>query len=193
MPTYSCVHGTDPLLTFADHGAFEPLWSEAIMDEVREHIAEVWANAPRRMQDAYVSSINRAYPYASVTGWQALVDDLNLPDADDWHVLAAAIAGGADRIVTINLDDFPPPVLAEYGIRPIHPDTFLLELFETDLDAGMDVIHEIHRGKKHPPRSLAEEIRGLHEQMMPGFARAVREQAIARGELMCDASGATDR
>lgn len=181
---------TDPLLTFADHGAFEPLWSEEIMGEVREHITEVWSNVPQRVQNAYLASIDRAFPYSSVTGWQTLVDGLDLPDADDRHVLAAAIAGGADRIVTINLDDFPVPALARYGILPIHPDSFLLELFDSDRDLGMEVIHEVHRGKKHPPRSLSEEIQGLRMQMMPRFAQAVQDQAIAQGELAYDTAKA---
>jgi predicted nucleic acid-binding protein len=36
---------------------------------------------------------------------------LTLPDADDRHVLAAAIRSSADVIVTFNLGDFPPEVL----------------------------------------------------------------------------------
>lgn len=183
---------TDPLLTFADYGAFEPLWSTAIMDEVREHLPEVWTHVSRRAQEMYVSSINKAYPYASVTGWERCLESLTLPDNDDRHVLAAAIVGGADFIVTMNLDDFPTEALEKHGVRPIHPDAFLLKLFDMDYDLGMNVIHEVHRGKKHPPRSLAEEIQGLREQQMPKFAQAVQEQAIMRGELTCDATVTTE-
>src|SRR5579885_2357699 len=61
-----------------------------------------------------------------VTGHQALIDGLILPDANDRHVLAAAIQGNADVIVTFNLRHFPEEALAPYQIEAIHPDDFLL-------------------------------------------------------------------
>ena len=44
---------------------------------------------------------------ALVTGYQDLIPALQLPDPDDRHVLAAAIRGHADVIITMNLRDFP--------------------------------------------------------------------------------------
>ena len=43
---------------------------------------------------------------AIVTGFEELIPSLVLPDADDRHVLAAAIRAGAQVIVTYNLKDF---------------------------------------------------------------------------------------
>jgi hypothetical protein len=51
--------------------------------------------------------MNTAFDDALVEDWQPLVVGLELPDLDDRHVLAAAIAGGAQTIVTFNLVDFP--------------------------------------------------------------------------------------
>ena len=56
----------------------------------------------------------------------AALPGLTLPDLDDRHVLAAAIAGRADVIVTKNLKDFPPAALQPHGIEAQHPDTFLI-------------------------------------------------------------------
>jgi hypothetical protein len=37
-----------------------------------------------------------------VTGYEGLIESLSLPDADDRHVLAAAITCHADAIITFN-------------------------------------------------------------------------------------------
>lgn len=63
---------------------------------------------------------------AHITGYQYLVDALTLPDAKDRHVLAAAIAGSVDVIVTLNLRHFPHEYLAPHGLEAQHPDTFLI-------------------------------------------------------------------
>ena len=54
------------------------------------------------------------FPDAVVTGYEAIAARLDLPDPGDRHVLAAAIRGQADVIVTGNLRDFPPDRLAPY-------------------------------------------------------------------------------
>jgi hypothetical protein len=59
---------------------------------------------------------------ALVTGYEDLIPGLHLPDPNDRHVLAAAIRGRADVIVTLNIRDFPGHVLAPYGIVAQHPD-----------------------------------------------------------------------
>lgn len=63
---------------------------------------------------------------ALVSGFEDLIEGLHLPDPNDRHVLAAAIRGKADVIVTANLRDFPANVLGQFGIEPQHPDAFIL-------------------------------------------------------------------
>jgi hypothetical protein len=67
-----------------------------------------------------------AFPDALVTGWEALVPALELPDPDDRHVVAAGWAGRADVIVTDNLADFPPEALPAALSRQ-SLDDFLLD------------------------------------------------------------------
>lgn len=50
----------------------------------------------------------------------------------DRHVLAAAVACDADRIITCNLRDFPRASCEPYGAEPEHPDDFLLGLWDRE-------------------------------------------------------------
>jgi hypothetical protein len=67
--------------------------------------------------------MDRAFPAASVSGFERLIPALSFPDPDERHVLAAAVHARADLIVTVNLKDFPTAVLAPHGIvardRPV--------------------------------------------------------------------------
>jgi hypothetical protein len=61
-----------------------------------------------------------------------------LPDPNDRHVLAAAIRGRAQVIVTLNPRDFPKAILVRYGIVAQHPDSFVLGLLATGPDAVVE-------------------------------------------------------
>ena len=56
-----------------------------------------------------------AFEDAMVTGWEQVCAGLDLPDPDDRHVLAAAITGGGQSLVTFNLKDFPDSRLLAVG------------------------------------------------------------------------------
>ena len=61
-------------------------------------------------------------------GYEDLIEGLHLPDPDDRHVLAAAIRGRTDVIVTANVRDFPPEILTPFEIEAQHPDEFVMHL-----------------------------------------------------------------
>mgnify|MGYP001185078229 CR=1 FL=1 len=83
----------------------------------------------------------QAVPDGVVQGWQHIEPDLTgLPDADDRHVLAAAICGHADAIVTFNLGDFPTQALAPFGVEAQHPDDFLLNQLDLNPIAALKSI-----------------------------------------------------
>jgi hypothetical protein len=80
-------------------------------------------------------------PDALVTGYEDLIEGLQLPDPDDRHVLAAAIRGRADVIVTANVRDFPADILTPLEIEAQHPDEFIAYL----LDLAPGVVPEAAR------------------------------------------------
>jgi hypothetical protein len=64
---------------------------------------------------------------AFVTGYEDLIPGLQLPDPDDRHVLAAAIRGHADVIVTKNLRDFPSDTIGSFDniFASLTPESFV--------------------------------------------------------------------
>jgi hypothetical protein len=99
-----------------------------------------------------------------VTGYQALIETVTLPDADDRHVLAAAIYARAETVATFNRKDFSAAALAPYDIEAQHSDKFVSGL----LDAAEAVIVEAARRQraalKNPPKSVEELLDTLEAQ-----------------------------
>lgn len=122
------------LLGAAGQGLFTPLWSARILEE--------WALAARKIGPggeaqarAEIAMTGASWPKAQVTWPPSLESRLWLPDANDVHVLAAAVAGSADVIVTMNAKDFPRNLLAEEGLSRVDPDAFLQGLHEANPEA----------------------------------------------------------
>ncbi|WEV59478.1 PIN domain-containing protein [Bifidobacterium sp. ESL0728] len=167
----------DPILTLADEGMFQPLWSTMIMEEAERHLPEVWQNSTSEAIDSFLDTVNRAYPWAQVPDWRGYMDGLTLPDPDDRHVLAAAIAGEATTIVTMNLADFPTTELSRHNITAEHPDTFLTRLYDSDCETVTAAMHHMTQRKQHPPRTMKEEIQGLREAGLTTFADRISKKS----------------
>ena len=114
----------DLLLQLAFAGLYQARWSAEIEDEWKRNLVAARPELVDRIERTQ-SVMRRALPDALVTGYAHLIQGLSLPDADDRHVLAAAITATAEVIVTFNGRDFPPPALARHGIVAQHPDAFL--------------------------------------------------------------------
>ncbi|MEP2716481.1 PIN domain-containing protein [Pseudophaeobacter sp.] len=136
------------LIGAARIGAFTPLWSARILEE--------WSRAALKLGPvgaaqarSEVALLKAAWPLAEVTPSPGTEARLYLPDAADVHVLAAAITGHADAIVTVNNKDFPRQTLAEEGLERLGPDQLLYDLWLKDpegLEAlGQQVLAEANR------------------------------------------------
>ena len=111
-----------------------------------------------------------------VTGYEELIDGLQLPDANDRHVLAAAIRGQANVIVTTNLRHFPAKVLRQFGIVPQHPDEFISTLL--DLDPGLVVAaaRDHRESLKNPPKTIGQYLDALEAQGLRQTVSMLRER-----------------
>ena len=114
----------DALLRFAEFGLFRARWSAQIMDEWEAALLKTKSHLSASIS-AQRHAMAEAFPEAFVEGYEDLVDSLQLPDANDRHVLAAAIRAGAQHIVTENLKDFPAEVTKRFDIEAVTADTFL--------------------------------------------------------------------
>jgi hypothetical protein len=117
--------------------------------------------------------MRQAFPDAEVTGYEHLIATLSLPDANDRHVLAAAIAGGAEQIITMNIRDFPKAALALHGIEPLSPDRFLLDLFDDDSDLIVATIFHRAAELTRPSIGVNGVLEALRKAGTPRFADAV--------------------
>jgi hypothetical protein len=61
-----------------------------------------------------------------------------LPDADDRHVVAAAIQGHANAIITANTKDFPAECLSQYDLVCHSPDEFLVQQYRLNPEAVLE-------------------------------------------------------
>ncbi|GAB3659851.1 hypothetical protein GCM10027589_21170 [Actinocorallia lasiicapitis] len=118
--------------------------------------------------------MNSAIPGVLIDGYEALIEGLKLPDADDRHVLAAAIKAGAEVIVTSNLKDFPPDVLAPYGIEAKSPDDFVLDQLDLDESVVRDCLHQIAHSRTRPPKTFATILDALERAGLVESAAALR-------------------
>ncbi len=121
------------ILGVARTGVFVPLWSQRIIDE--------WLGAAEKLGPDGVAQarseaalLAAAWPDAQVRHAPALEARLWLPDPADTHVLASAIAGSADLILTLNARDFPRNILAEEGLSRADPDGFLQGIWQRQPD-----------------------------------------------------------
>jgi predicted nucleic acid-binding protein len=122
------------VLGAARDGLIVPLWSARILEEWRRAVSRDGADAAAQVA-AEIAMARIACPDATIPVPDELTETLSLPDPNDRHVLAAAIAGQADVLLTRNMRDFPPRALARHGISPRHPDNLFLELWTAQPDA----------------------------------------------------------
>ena len=131
------------LLGVAAKGLYEPQWSDRILREWVLATAKLGPVA-QTLAEGDAALAKAAFPRASVQAQPKIEARLSLPDPNDIHVLAVAIAGHADAIVTFNAVDFPRPVLADEGIERRDPDGFLWELWSRHPSDVGDVVAAVH-------------------------------------------------
>ncbi len=128
-------HLRNILIQCAFDGLVEARWTDDIHDEWMRNLAANTPALPIERLEATRDKMKVVLPEADVTNYRSLIAGLELPDSDDRHVLAAAIASKASVIVTWNLKDFPARDILPHGVTSQSPDDFLTDLHVAFPDA----------------------------------------------------------
>ena len=168
----------DALLSLATAGFFAAKWTTKIESE---WISSLEDNRPDLVGRLNVrrDSMREAVPDWEVPelAWSPLVLGIELPDPDDVHVLAAAIAGHADCIVTSNLKDFPACILMRYGIEAIDPDTFIINQWDLDPVNAIAAFKRMRARRKKPEAGPEDFAYALEVGGLPTTAGRLRAAA----------------
>lgn len=163
----------DLLTSLGEADLFRPRWTHEIHEEWIRNVIEnrkgdglVTREKLEIRRDAMIEAVEGSL----IEDYEDLIPSLTLPDADDRHILAAAIKAGADLILTANLKDFPLQTLTVWNLTAKHPDDFTTEMLDTDPEIVIAVVKEMRARRKRPPISAEDFLAQLKRQGLNNFA-----------------------
>ena len=154
----------DLLMQLALTDLFRARWTEKIHDEWIRNLLKKRPDLTLQQLTRTKQLMNSHVRDCLVTNYEYLIPNLELPDLDDRHVLAAAIKGNADVIVTTNLVDFPQSVLEDYEIEAQHPDDFISDLLDLKPSKVVAAAKICQQRLKNPSKSFEEYLEILLKQ-----------------------------
>jgi predicted nucleic acid-binding protein len=170
----ACVLYPAPLRDFLLHLAtqklYQPKWSEIIHDEwtrsLLKNRPDLKAKSLQKQVDL-MDSIFRDAKVETNEDFEKIIEELNLPDKDDRHILATAILSNAEFIITFNLKDFPIEELSKHKVKAIPPDEFCLILFNSNSDLVKQAFHNQLESLKNPSLSVQKLLENLERVGLP--------------------------
>ena len=164
----------DLLLSLAAAGLYHARWTALINEEWTRNLALNRPDITAPKINDLLRLVNQSVPDCLVENFVGLIPGLELPDPDDRHVLAAAIVGHADAIVTANLKDFPNSILARHNIEAQHPDDFLMNQLELRPFEALEVIKKLRARQRNPAHSAAALVDLIERNGLPQTAQHLR-------------------
>ncbi len=146
----------DFLLNLADLDLYKPRWTEEIQNEWIDNLLVKRIDLVRDKLEHTKDAMNSAFPDSNVINYQELIAGLSLKDDDDRHVLAAAIRGKADAIITFNLKDFPEAYLKTFDIEILHPDKFVSSIINLNRNKVVEALNNQIESLRNPPKTKKE-------------------------------------
>ena len=162
----------DLLIRIAQARLVQAKWTDRILDEVFENLLanrpDLAPTALARTRKLMVCAVRDCL----ITGYEPLINGLDLPDPDDRHVLAAAIRARAQVIVTSNLKDFPAECLTRWDIEAKSPDEFVSDQVDLNAKVVWGCVQQIADTWRKPPGTPDDVLVTLERN---GLLRSVAE------------------
>lgn len=168
----------DALMSLATARLFAAKWTVRIESEWIAALERRRPDLKGRLQ-VRRDQMREAIPDWEVpeAAWLACAGGLKLPDPDDTHVLAAALAGHADCIVTANLRHFPADAVAPLGIEVIHPDPFIAAQWDLEPLVAAAAFKRMRARWKRPQASAEDFAVAMERGGLPATAQRLRDAA----------------
>ena len=136
-------------------------------------MAAIRPNQPPEALQRRIAAMNAAFPYALTAPDAHTLTLFDLPDRDDQHVAAAALACQAQTIVTHNVRDFPASAVSGHGLTAVTPDSLFLSLFTREPERLVALVEAASAATRCPPLTTRDILAAL------GKAGAIRFAAVA--------------
>ncbi|CAP63773.1 conserved hypothetical protein (plasmid) [Cupriavidus taiwanensis LMG 19424] len=169
----------DLLMRLALTDLYRAKWTNQIHDE---WVRNLLARRPELSADRLAGTrelMNRSVRDSLVFGYEHLIESIELPDPDDRHVVAAAIHSGSEAIITFNMKDFPEAALKEFNVEAIHPDDFVVDLFDLNAGKVLAAVADHRASLKNPPKSPSEYLTTLSAQGLTQTVLILTQYSLA--------------
>jgi len=143
----------DTVLSIAECGLFRPLWSDHVLEELARNLER--RDGTKEQVTHRLDQMRKSFPEAAVTGYDALITAMT-NDPKDRHVLAAAIRGGAELLITENVRDFPNGSTAPYDLEVVNQDDFLLDQLDLAPEVVLDCLRRQASRYRREPRTVSD-------------------------------------
>lgn len=150
-------------------------WTNAIHNEWIQNLVTSAPAIPLERLQTTRRLMNEALPTAMVDAYERHVATVNLPDPNDRHVVAAAIAARASLIITWNLRHFPVKELKRFDLQRETPDAFLSRLYDDVPDTVVGSLANARRNLTKSRISASGFIGILRSQRLVELARRAQK------------------
>lgn len=181
------------LLWVAAEGGLDPFWTERILDETRRNLIGDGVLEPEQWERLRAAMLS-AFPDAMLDQPTADAIEHEMPnDEKDRHVLAAAVAGNVELVITNNLRHFEAADLEEVGKQALSPDQLLRELLAVEPTVIHAAMQQLVTVMRIPRPWSVPELLGRLAGLGHGDAIAPRFAAAAAAKLGIETAAPPDR
>lgn len=119
----------DLLLILGERTIYHPFWTDDIIGEWKRNLLKNRPDLAEQKINRTIRLMNAAFTNSTINQYEDLIPLLSLPDDGDRHVLAAAVKGEMDAILTFNVKDFPRSTMDAFAIQRFTPNEFFMYLY----------------------------------------------------------------